>query len=478
MKRFFLIFIAILMLCLCACATVENPPALTESSNTLQESSEISYTEESVEVSEEIPEVSEEIDEEILALLPLLKDYESEDEENNAKEFLGFIDEYYSEEASPLADVRRHIEENGYSDEVWSLYTGNSIHVWRSLYLGEDKTENNVRFISAGSVGNTKQTVITFGGDVSIAENYVTVPYLQNRKDGVLNRCISQQWLDFMNNADIATVNCENPISLRGTPTPNKTYTYYSDPKNTKYFNEMGVDFVTLANNHIHDYGRDAFFDTFDTLDEYGINYAGTGKDASEAQRPFYYIINGIKIAFVSASRAEHRKTPIATEEQAGIFGCYEPDELLSVISETEKNADFTVLFIHWGREYYHTLDRAQKDTAYRYIDAGADLIIGIHAHVLQGIEHYKGKAIFYNLGNFWFNAKHIETGQAMLSLAPDLSTDYYFYPAMQSGCKVSWELGTAQGRSILDNLESYERSNIEIEDDGHIIFKSTEKEQ
>ena len=151
MKRFFLIFIAILMLCLCACATVENPPALTESSNTLQESSEISYTEESVEVSEEIPEVSEEIDEEILALLPLLKDYESEDEENKAKEFLGFIDEYYSEEASPLADVRRHIEENGYSDEVWSLYTGNSVHVWRSLYLGEQETKRNVKLISLGN---------------------------------------------------------------------------------------------------------------------------------------------------------------------------------------------------------------------------------------------------------------------------------------------------------------------------------------
>lgn len=481
MKRFILAFIAFILIFLSACvADVDSvyPDTSVSEAGTESVFSEAESANESLDASSETEESRAPYLDLTLDLLPLLCNSSDPDEQDKVNDFLNFVLEYYSYNSEPLSDIYKHILENGYSDDIWMQYTGNSIHVWRSLYLREDKTENNVRFISAGSVGNTKQTVITFGGDVSIAENYVTVPYLQNRKDGVLNRCISQQWLDFMNKADIATVNCENPISLRGTPTPHKTYTYYSDPKNTKYFNEMGVDFVTLANNHIHDYGRDAFFDTFDTLDEYGINYAGAGKDASEAQKPFYYIINGIKIAFVSASRAEHRKTPIATEEQAGIFGCYEPDELLSVISETEKNADFTVLFIHWGREYYHTLDRAQKDTAYRYIDEGADLIIGTHAHVLQGIEHYKGKAIFYNLGNFWFNAKHIETGQAMLSLAPDLSTDYYFYPAMQSGCKVSWELGTAQGRSILDNLESYERSNIEIEDDGHIIFKSTEKEQ
>ena len=106
-----------------------------------------------------------------------------------------------------------------------------------------------------------------------------------------------------------------------------------------------------------------------------------------------------------------------------------------------------------------------------RFIDAGADLIVGTHAHQLQGVEFYKGKAIFYNLGNFWFNAKDIPTGLMTLELDSSGREEFYFIPGLQSGCKTKYLLGTEKGREILDTLESYEPNRITISDDGKITF-------
>ncbi len=478
MRRILIISLAVMLFLLAACVADESPLELGESS--LESAEESEYNEsEGLHISSESNEASQPFLDIVLDLLPLFGNFEDPDEQDKVNNFFNFILEYYDYESEPLLSIYSHIKEHGYSDDIWDKYTGNSLHVWRSLYLDEPNTESNVRFISAGNAKANKETIITFGGDVCFGDDYVTMPYLQNRKNGILNKCISQKWIDFMNEADIATLNNEFSISSRGTPMQGKTYTYRAKPEYTRYYNEMGIDFVTLANNHVFDYGKDAFFDTMSTLDEYGIDYAGAGKNAEDAQKPIYYIVNGKKIGFISATRAEkHILTPEATESEPGVFRCYDPERLLQVIEETKNRCDFVILFIHWGAENSEKLERVQKTTSHEYIDAGADLIIGTHAHCLQGIEFYKGKAIFYNLGNFWFSAKEIETGQAKLVLAPDLTTEYYFIPGLQAACKVSYELGTARGREILDHLSAYDPSQVIIEDDGHIIYNATENEQ
>lgn len=475
MKRALLLLL-LSLLCLAVCACALEVSEVSHESESSFENTDITSKEESAQESEasieESSEVSEPYIDVTLDLVNRFGPFDDPDEHDRVNDFFNFILEYYSYESEPLYSIARDIDKNGYSDSVWLKYTGISLHVWRALYLNEEKNTDNLKIISLGEPNSKDKTVLTFGGDISLADNYATVPYLE-RKDGDLAYCISPEWMRVMKEADVAMLNLENPISDRGTPMKHKLYTYVGKPENTSILKELGVDFVTLANNHVYDYGEDAFSDTLDVLDEYGIDRAGAGRNASEAQRPFYYVINGRKIAYISATRAEKNiLTPEATESSGGVFRCYDNARLLEVIEETKRNSDYVIVLLHWGKEYSAVLEGVQKTTAHEYIDAGADLIIGTHAHQLQGIERYKGKAIFYNLGNFWFNAKRIETGLLRLEMDADGNEEFYFLPGLQSGCKTSYLLGTVQGRLVLDNLAAHEPSQVIIDDDGRITFK------
>ncbi len=478
MKRF-LYFVLIILLCFSVCSCgfeVEEASEIAESSNEeISAESPATSDESSDESSESSEESSEPFLDITLDLVNRFGPFESPDMQDLVNDFFNFILEYYEYEVEPLWSIYKDIEANGYSDDVWIKHTGNSIHVWESLFLDEAKSADNLKIISLGEKGGNKKTVLTFGGDISLADNYATIPYL-NHKNGNIDYCIPTEWQNIMKNADVAMLNLENPISDRGTPMKHKLYTYVGKTENTEILNKIGVDFVTLANNHVFDYGEDAFYDTFDALDKYGINYAGAGKNAKEAQKPFYYIINGRKIAYISATRAEKNiLTPEATEDSGGVFRCYDNTRLLEVIEETKQACDYVIVLLHWGTEYSAKLEGVQKETAHEYIDAGADLIVGTHAHQLQGIEFYKGKAIFYNLGNFWFNAKRIHTGLMKLELDSDGNESFYFIPGLQSGCKTQYLLGTAQGREVLDELESHEPNQVAISDDGRITLKEAE---
>lgn len=379
------------------------------------------------------------------------------------EDFLQFVGERFGE--GPLEELAAR---EVYTDELWRELTGNSLQVLRSLYAGEPEQAENVRLMSLGERGQNKTTVMTFGGDICFADNYVVMQYLKTTANGWKD-CIDPEWAKVMGDADLAMLNNEFTISRRGTRLAGKMYTFRADPVHTAIYGELGVDFVTLANNHAYDFGEDAFLDTLDTLRAYGIDYAGGGRNAEEAQKPFYYLVDGRKIAFVSATRAEKNiLTPEAGAHSSGVFRCYEPERLLEVLGEAKANSDYVVLFVHWGTEHSDVLEKVQKTTAHAYIDAGADLIIGSHAHQLQGIEFYKGKAIFYNLGNFWFDDQDVETGLVKLRLAPDGGETFYFLPGMQSGCVTSYELGTDLGREILDRLAGY-LPGIKIHDDGRV---------
>ncbi len=360
-------------------------------------------------------------------------------------------------------------EKATYTDGVWDELTGNSLHVLRSLYREEPTKANNVRLLSAGKRGTRKTTVMTFGGDICFADNYVVMQHLKTTENGLFD-CIDPRWADEMRAADIAVLNNEFTISDRGAPLSGKMYTFRADPAHTALYGELGVDFVTLANNHAYDFGRDAFLDTMDSLRENGVDYAGGGRNAAEAQRPFYYLVNGRKIAFVSATRAEKNiMTPEAGPDSPGVFRCYDPERLKQVLAEAKACSDYVVLFVHWGTEHTDVLEPVQKSTAHDYIDAGADLIVGAHAHQLQGIEFYKGKAIFYNLGNFWFDDyDDVDTGLVRLELSPDGGEAFRFLPGVQTGCETSYELGTARGREVLDRIAGY-LPGIRIDDDGRV---------
>ncbi len=258
-----------------------------------------------------------------------------------------------------------------------------------------------------------------------------------NTRTNGIHDSISPDLIKMMNDSDIMTLNNEFTFSNRGLPMEGKAYTFRANPSRVEILKELGVDIVNLANNHVFDYGEEAFLDTLDNLTKSDIHYFGAGKDLKEAMAPVYFEIQGKTIAYVAASRAEKNKmTPQATEDSPGILRCYDTELFIETIKEASNNADYVIANLHWGTEYNFELEDVQLETSKAYIEAGADIIIGAHPHVLQGIEYYKGKPIVYSLGNFWFNEKTLDTMLLNIHFSGDEDEDFIeleIIPAIQA---------------------------------------------
>ena len=306
-----------------------------------------------------------------------------------------------------------------------------------------DETEENIQNNEAETdVENHTDThpydfSVCFAGDINLDENWGTTKYLDSQENGIYD-CISEELIKIMQNADVFCLNNEFTYSLDGEKLAGKSYTFRANPTRVEVLSQMGVDVVTLANNHSFDYGSQSLLDTLDTLEGEEIKYFGAGRNLKEAMEPVYFSVDGKTIAFVGASRAEKNiKTPQATETEPGILRCYETELFLETIKEAKENADFVLAYVHWGTEYSYELEEVQLTTGKEYLDAGADVIIGAHSHCLQGMEYYKDKPIIYSLGNFWFNGKTLDTMLLELRFyGDDLggNLDVKIVPAIQEG--------------------------------------------
>ncbi len=261
--------------------------------------------------------------------------------------------------------------------------------------------------------------VLAFAGDINLDEDSKPVARYDNQGQGILG-CISPELIEEMTTADIMMLNNEFAYSLRGTEEQDKSYTFRAAPKRVDILKEMGVDIVSLANNHALDFGMEALLDTFSTLEEADIDYVGAGHNLDRAKAPVYYTLGDKTIAYVAASRVVFAMDWYASDTGPGMIGTYDPTLLLEVIREAKEQSDFVVVYVHWGVERTNYPVDYQKSLAKKYIDAGADAVIGCHPHVLQGMEFYKGKPIAYSLGNYWFNNTTREAGLLKLILSPE----------------------------------------------------------
>ena len=190
-----------------------------------------------------------------------------------------------------------------------------------------------------------------------------------------------------------------------------------------------------LANNHIFDYGEEAFFDTLGYLKKAGIQTVGAGKNKKEAKKPVYLTVKNKKIAIVAATRAEkYILTPEAGKNSPGVFRTYQDREYVKEIKKAAKKADYVIAYVHWGTEYSTELEDVQKSQARDYINAGADAVVGAHTHCLQGIEWYKGVPIFYSLGNFWFNERTLYTTVLEIDITDSGRFCARMLPCLQKG--------------------------------------------
>jgi poly-gamma-glutamate synthesis protein (capsule biosynthesis protein) len=283
-----------------------------------------------------------------------------------------------------------------------------------------------------------------------------------------------------MKQMDLMWVNNEFVYSDRGEALEGKAWTFKGATENVKYLHELGVDIVGLANNHVFDYGEDAFVDTLDTLQSAGIPYVGAGHDLAEASSPVYLDTDGIRVAYVAASCAEYTiYTREAQVGEPGIMWCYDDEKFLAEIRTAAENSDFVVALPHWGTEHSTELTDKQTSSAKAYIDAGADVVIGAHAHNLQGIEYYNGKPILYNLGNFWFDEYELDTVLAEIKISGnrtpgmpvDMSkanVDVLLHPGRQVNVHTYPVNDPVERRRIFSDLERIS-INISIGDDGSV---------
>ena len=287
--------------------------------------------------------------------------------------------------------------------------------------------------------GNPDCITLAFGGDICFYDEFSNMTAYRSRAGGIYD-CISPDLMAEMQNSDIFMVNNEFAYSSRGTPTPEKTYTFRSKPENVSILHDMGVDIVSLANNHAYDYGPEALMDSFDILNEAKVPFVGAGANLEEAMKPAYFEINGQVISIVSATQIERLADPDtkeATETTPGVLRTLDPTRFLTVIETAEANSDFVVVFVHWGSENTDIVEASQRDLATAYIEAGADLIIGGHTHCLQGVEYINHVPIIYSVGNFWFNSKTLDTCLVKVTLGTDSSIQsFQVLPCIQQDCK------------------------------------------
>ena len=242
---------------------------------------------------------------------------------------------------------------------------------------------------------------LLFAGDVYFS-NYVQNAY--NRAgdiSGVLDDGIRQEIAD----ADIFMVNQEFPFTDRGEKVADKQFNFRVSPQWVSAFKEMDVDLVTLANNHILDYGQQGLLDSCDTLNEAGIAYVGGGRDLDEAKKLVTMEAGGRTIGFLGTSRVYMDGSWAAGIDHPGVFSTYDPSLAIEEIKKAKEQCDYLVVYVHWGIERNTEPESYQRSMGQAYIDAGADFVVGSHPHVLQPVETYKDKTIAYSLGNFVFGS-------------------------------------------------------------------------
>ena len=356
------------------------------------------------------------------------------------------------------------IDSGTYNEKTWLSLTGYSYYVIKDMLSGTLNADN---IKDCGN--NGKETFsVAFVGDILFDKDFRPMAHA-NEMGGVFN-CIDKAVVDYLNACDVFMINNEFSVGERGEPLPGKTWTFQVEPEKLQLFKDMGADIVSLANNHIYDYGEVGFYDTIDNLKKAGIPYVGAGNNVDEAGKPYYFIVNGIKVGIVAASCAEKTTSfnPVATESSHGVMGTYDSTAFVDAIRKADAECDILVAYVHWGTENTTVLDEQQKTLAREYIDAGVDAVIGGHTHCLQGMEFYKDVPIVYSVGNFWFNSKNLDSCVITLEISNNADMGIRIMPLKQQNCETRLLTGE-DARGLFDRVESYEPQGVTIADDGLI---------
>lgn len=203
---------------------------------------------------------------------------------------------------------------------------------------------------------------------------------------------------DVLKSADISFCNLECPLSMRGLP-QKRRFLFRSDPKFAGTLRSNGFTVVSLANNHVLDYGRDAMLDTIEAVKTAGLVSVGSGKNEQEAEQLRVVRVKGLRVGFVAY--LDMATVGVVRLRDRPTVAGVDSESLGRQIRLAKSRCDVLVVSMHWGCEYMKRPTERQRMLAHLCIDNGADLVLGHHPHVLQPMEIYKGKPIAYSPGAF-----------------------------------------------------------------------------
>jgi poly-gamma-glutamate synthesis protein (capsule biosynthesis protein) len=219
-----------------------------------------------------------------------------------------------------------------------------------------------------------------------------------------------------LSDADLTMVNVETAITDRGEPVAGKNYHFRSPAQTFAAMKAAGVDVVNMANNHALDYGPSGLQDTFAAIDASKMPVTGLGRDANHAYAPYRTTIKGQRIAILSASDwLEPALIPSwsATDTQPGIAFSIDRTRLLAEVAKVRPEVDTLVVFLHWGTEETWCASGEQQDLATALLGAGADIIVGSHAHRVFGAGKVGPALVAYGMGNFVYWREDGESGRS-----------------------------------------------------------------
>jgi len=202
--------------------------------------------------------------------------------------------------------------------------------------------------------------------------------------------------------ADFRIANLETPVATKGEANANKIYTFRASPRVLSIVKSR-FDAVSVANNHSGDFGHAAFVETLQLLDANGIGRFGGGLNLKEAHAPLWIRKNGLKIAVLGYNEFKPRSFE-AGATWPGVAWSEDSQVVADIQAARAAGADLVIPFMHWGWEREPEPSPRQRQLARLMIDKGADMVVGSHPHVTQGVETYHGKPIIYSLGNFVFD--------------------------------------------------------------------------
>jgi poly-gamma-glutamate synthesis protein (capsule biosynthesis protein) len=236
---------------------------------------------------------------------------------------------------------------------------------------------------------------------------------LQNRSLDYLLSGLASSTADILLGRDLVGVNLEGALTDGGQHyQPIMSYDFAFSPERVGELKRYGFNFFNIANNHITDQGAKGLGETRKNLSQLGFNYSGDADAKISSSSLTLIDIRGKKVALIGLSMVYNDFDLAAAEK---------------FVKDAEEKADIVIINIHWGTEYEHQFNKHQQSVGRAFIDSGADVIIGHHPHVVQGMEIYQGKPIFYSLGNFIFDQYFSSDTQQGLAVGLNIEPDKIF---------------------------------------------------